>query len=216
MSYKAVLFDLDGTLLDTIDDLTDSMNHALEQLGLPARTPAECKFFVGDGIVAYAERAMGKACEDKDLLARCIALSRGEYSKRWAVKTRPYDGIPELLDELVRRGLKMTVLSNKPDDFTRLMVARLLPKWPFELVWGESAQRTKKPDPASAIQMAREMSLRPEEFLYLGDTNTDMRTAVLAGMYPVGVLWGFRPAEELLANGARVLIEHPMDTLKLL
>lgn len=216
MTFQAVCFDLDGTLLDTIGDLTDAMNYALGQLHLPQRTIEECKLFVGDGIRVYAERAMGPAGRDEDLLNRCITLSRQQYAKCWADKTRPYDGIPELLDELASRGLKMTVLSNKPDDFTKLMVERLLPRWRFDLVWGESAQRIKKPDPASARQMAADLGLKTEEFVYLGDTNTDMQTAVAAGMFPVGVLWGFRSAQELKENGAKVLIERPMETLRLL
>ena len=216
MTFQAVCFDLDGTLLDTIDDLADAMNHALSQLHLPQRSVQECKLFVGDGIRVYAERAMGPASRDEELLNQCITLSRQQYAKCWADKTRPYEGIPELLDELTARGLKMTVLSNKPDDFTRLMVQRLLPRWRFDLVWGESAQRIKKPDPASARQMAADLGLRTADFLYLGDTNTDMQTAVAAGMFPVGVLWGFRSAQELTDNGAKVLIERPADVLTLL
>jgi len=216
MTFQAICFDLDGTLLNTIDDLADCMNEALGQLGLPPLSVEQCKLFVGDGLRVYAERAMGPASQDEELLGRCIALTRDQYTRRWADKTRPYEGVAELLDELTARGLKMTVLSNKPDTFTKLIVEKLLPRWRFDLVWGESPQRIKKPDPTSARQMAADLGLAPADFLYLGDTNTDMQTAVAAGMFPVGALWGFRSAQELTDNGAKVLIERPMDVLALL
>ena len=216
MKYKAVLFDLDGTLLDTIEDLADSMNRTLKRLGFPPRTVGECKYLVGDGVEAFARRSLPEAHRDAPTIAKCIAGIREEYSKRWAEKTHPYKGIPELLDALTQRGVRMTVLSNKPHDFTRLMVAELLPHWQFDLVWGEGPDTPRKPDPGGAIAMARKLGIESGEFLYVGDTNTDMQTANAAGMYAVGALWGFRTAEELLANGAKVLVESPLDLLDLL
>lgn len=216
MRYDAVLFDLDGTLLDTIEDLVDSMNHALALQGFPPRTVAEGKRFVGDGVEAFARRSLPQDHPDDATLARCITDMRADYVRRWAVKTRPYDGIPELLDALVARSVRLAVLSNKPDEFTKLMVAKFLDRWAFEIVRGALPDVPRKPDPAGAFGIAEEMSLPPQRFLYVGDTNTDMQTAVDAGMYAVGVLWGFRDAAELNDNGARVLVGHPREITDLL
>ncbi|MCR4411808.1 MAG: HAD-IA family hydrolase, partial [Thermoguttaceae bacterium] len=127
-----------------------------------------------------------------------------------------YEGIPELLDALVARRLPMAVLSNKPQEFTRLCVERLLPRWRFATVVGAGAALPRKPDPTGALCIASEFGVSAERILYLGDTNTDMQTAVAAGMYPVGALWGFRTRDELLASGARALVERPADVLRLI
>jgi len=216
MTHQAVLFDLDGTLLDTIEDLADSMNAALGALGFATRTVAQCKRFVGDGIVQYALRALPEGGRDDGTVERCIELMRGEYSQRWRAKTRPYEGIAELLDGLTQRGVAMSVLSNKPDDFTRLMVREMLGDWRFEAVRGVRADGVKKPDPAGAIEIARQLGIEPAAFLYVGDTNTDMKTGIAAGMHAVGCTWGFRDAEELLAHGAQVLIDRPTELLGVL
>jgi len=216
MEYKAVLFDLDGTLLDTIQDLTDSMNRALGRFGFPRRSVEECKLFVGDGVDVFARRALPESHRDTETIAKLAAAVRTEYAGRWAEKTHPYDGIPELLDALTERGMKIAVLSNKPDDLTRLMVAELLPHWHFELVWGARPDLPKKPDPTGAIKIIERLAIEARQVLYLGDTNTDMKTASAAGMYAVGALWGFRTAEELTQNGAKNLIEHPTKLLELL
>jgi phosphoglycolate phosphatase len=216
MTFRAVLFDLDGTLLDTLDDLADSTNLALRQLGLPEHPVESFKQFIGDGIENLIRRAVPEQRRDAATLAECVALTRQHYSVRWAEKTRPYEGIAELLSTLAARGVCMAVLSNKPHDFTQLCVERLLAGWRFEIVLGAVPTLPKKPDPAGARQIARRLSLEPAEIVYLGDTGTDMQTAVAAGMFPVGALWGFRAADELLANGARVLIQHPLDLLRVL
>ena len=216
MQYDAVLFDLDGTLLDTIDDLVDSMNHALVLQGFAPRTVAEGKLFVGDGVEAFARRALPQDQPDDQTLQRCIADMRKDYADRWSAKTRLYDGVADLLDALVDRSVRMAILSNKPDEFTKIMVAEFLGQWPFEIVRGALPDVPRKPDPVAAIRITEEMGVAAERFLYVGDTNTDMKTGVGAGMYAVGVLWGFRQAAELNDNGARVLVDHPRDILDLL
>jgi phosphoglycolate phosphatase len=216
MNFKAVLFDLDGTLLDTIDDLTDSMNIALNHFGFPGHDPRACKMFVGDGVEMFAFRALPENSRDQATVKKCAFLMRQEYKKRWAKRTRPYEGIPELLDELTSRNLKMAILSNKPDDATKEMVAEILSKWRFHPVTGAQLSVPKKPDPTLAVQISQELRVSPERFLYLGDTGTDMKTAQGAGMFAVGVLWGFRSAEELMDSGAQVLVEHPGEVLQLL
>ena len=216
MKYRGVIFDLDGTLLDTIEDLTDSMNAALGELGFAPRTVDECKFFVGDGRDAFAGRALGESHQDDATVARCVSLMSENYRQNWGVKTCPYEGIPELLGALSGIGISMAVLSNKYDESVKMMVGHFFGGVDFRIVRGALAAVRRKPDPAAAVAIAVELGIDPGEFLYLGDTDTDMRTAVAAGMHPVGVLWGFRPREELIANGAGTLIERPSDLLRLI
>jgi phosphoglycolate phosphatase len=216
MPCQAVLFDLDGTLLDTIDDLADAANAALAAMGFPPHSVATYKLLVGDGIEALIHRVLGEAASDPKTVARGIELTRNEYALRWAIKTRPYPGVVDLLDELARRGVPMGVISNKPDDFTRLCVARHLPGDHFAVVQGATPELAKKPDPRGALDVAAKIGVAPADVLYLGDTNTDMQTAVAAGMFPVGALWGFRTAEELLENGAAKLVHSPLDVLRFL
>lgn len=217
MKFRAVIFDLDGTLLDTIEDLADSMNAALSVLGFPEKTAAECKILVGDGLDAFIRRALPPTCAaDAAAAGKLKDLVRAEYRARQAVKTRPYPGIREMLEELSRRGIPMAILSNKPHDTTRSVVDRQFPDISFVFVFGHRDDVPAKPDPAGALEIAGRLNLKPEEILYVGDTNTDMRTAKAAGMFAAGVLWGFRTAEELRKNGAAVLVAAPADLLDLL
>jgi phosphoglycolate phosphatase len=209
--FKAVVFDLDGTLLDTLDDLADCMNAALRELGLKDHPDvSHHKYFVGDGVRNYILRVLPEDKRaDEELIARLSATYRRNYAAGWKVKTRPYDGVPQTLAELRRRGLRLAVLSNKPDEFSKATVAAFFEPGLFELVVGAGDDMPLKPDPAAALEIARRMGLAPADFLYVGDTATDMKTAVAAGMFPVGAMWGFRPAEELKGSGARVLIKRP-------
>jgi len=213
MKFKAVLFDLDGTLLDTIDDLADSMNSVLEKHGFPKHGIDKYKYFVGDGMDVLVRRALPVFLKDESVIAGCIAAMKEEYSFRWADKTRPYDGIPELLDAFSASGVRLSILSNKPHEPTVAVVSRMLADWKFEMVVGVRDGVPRKPDPAAAISIAKSLGIVPDEFLYLGDTNTDMKTAVAAGMFPAGALWGFRTADELILAGARILVRYPDDLL---
>jgi phosphoglycolate phosphatase len=212
--YKAVLFDLDGTLLNTIDDLADAMNAALAACGLPTRTASECKYFVGDGVRCFAQRALPPDRRDEATLGKIISLYSDAYSKNWGNKTRPYEGIPELLDALAARRLKAIVYSNKPDEFTNLTVRKLLAKWEFAAIVGARENFPNKPDPKASLDILGKLGLRPAEVVYVGDTGTDMQTATAAGMFAAGALWGFRTAKELLENGAKILLERPTDLIE--
>jgi phosphoglycolate phosphatase len=145
----------------------------------------------------------------------CLLAMRAEYSSRWRENTRPYEGIPELLDALRDLQVRMAILSNKADDFTREMVRILLPHWVFDAVVGARPDVPKKPDPAAALKIARGLAISPVRILYLGDSGVDMQTARAAGMFPAGALWGFRTAAELKASGAQTLIRRPMDLVGL-
>jgi len=141
---------------------------------------------------------------------------REAYAKCWDNKTRPYAGVAAMLDGLVERGVPMVVLSNKPHDFTNLCVDKLLPGWTFDLVLGVTEARPTKPDQTGVREIVDTLGIAPERFLYVGDTGTDMRTATAAGMHAVGVTWGFRGRDELIANGAKTLIDRPEELLTLL
>lgn len=217
MRFRAVTFDLDGTLLDTIEDLTDSMNAALAGLGYPERSIAESKRLVGDGLDTFVRRVLPpEVSDDPSVAARLREQMRDEYKRRNSVKTRLYEGMAELLDALTERGISMAVLSNKPHDSTLEIVRKYFPRWTFGAIFGARDGVPIKPDPAAALEIARILHLAPAEILYLGDTNTDMWTANRAGMFAVGALWGFRTAAELKEAGARALIRHPLDLLPLL
>jgi phosphoglycolate phosphatase len=217
MRAEAVLFDLDGTLLDTLEDLGDSMNAALASLGFPPHSLKSYRYFVGDGVRVLALRALPETRRtDEELVSLCVKRMREEYGRRWNVKTRPYAGIPELLDALAERGVRMCVLSNKPHPAVIEVMRFYFGKWEFAAAFGEQPEFPKKPDPAAAFEIARLVGVPPEAFLYVGDTDTDMRTAVAARMRPVGALWGFRTEGELRGAGAEVLLARPQDLVSLL
>ncbi|MHC4248047.1 MAG: HAD family hydrolase [Planctomycetota bacterium] len=216
MRFRAVLFDLDGTLLDTVDDLADSANAIFERAGFPQHPISAYKIFVGEGLRRFVERALPEASLDEETILRTMGEMREEYGRRWADKTRPYDGVESMLDRLGELGVRASVLSNKPDEFTKKCVAKLLPGRAFEIVMGARDGTPRKPDPAGAVEIASRMGLEPAEFLYLGDTNIDMRTAIAAGMFAVGALWGFRDEAELREAGAQELVRSPAEVLALL
>ena len=211
MKYKAAIFDLDGTLLNSIDDLADSCNNALEKLGFPTHTIECYKVFVGDGMRKLVERSLPEDSRDEETLAKCFAEMREQYSRAWAVKSKPYAGILEMLKKLEQTGMKLAVLSNKPDDFTKLCVDRFLQEIEFTIVCGVCPDRPAKPDPTGALAIANEFGVAPKDIIYLGDTNTDMQTANTAGMFAVGAIWGFRTKSELEEFGAHKTIEHPSE-----
>lgn len=212
MKYKAVMFDLDGTLLDTIQDLAESMNAVLQKLGFPQHSVDKYRYFVGDGMEKLAQRAL--PVESEEVVSTCVDAMREEYGRRWDLKTRPYPGIEKMLDELKRRGLVLTVFSNKPDDFTKMVVSHYFGDDRFAVVMGAKLF-SPKPDPAGALHISEQLGIDPGQFVYVGDTNTDMRTAVGAGMYPVGVAWGFRTEQELVESGAEVVVRTPGELFNL-
>jgi len=213
---RGVIFDLDGTLLDTLADIGESTNQALAELGFPPHPLDSYRRFVGDGVPSLAKRALPPSHRDAESIARCAAGMRRAYAERWSRKTVPYPGIEALLDGLAERGVALAVLSNKPDEFCHVVIGHFFGSGRFRTVVGARPEAAHKPDPSSALEIARDLELEPREILYVGDTDTDMRTAVNAGMVAVGALWGFRDAEELSAAGARSLVRVPADVLDLL
>ena len=215
MKFRALIADLDGTLLDTLQDVADSTNAALARLGLPSHDTSAYRYFVGDGRKSMALRSLPEERRDDATLNTLIEYINEEYTAHWMDTTQPFDGIPDMLDALTSRGVRLAVLSNKPHHYTTQMISHLLPRWRFEIVRGESPETPRKPDPAGALAIMRQMELDPDACVYIGDSGIDMQTATAAGLYAVGVLWGFRPADEMVAHGARTLVEHPMDIVRL-
>lgn len=213
--YDAAVFDLDGTLLDTLQDIADSVNAALAAEGLAGHPADSYRLMVGNGMDVLVERAVAGRLEGNASLDRCRERARLEYAGRYNTATRPYDGVPELLDTLSARGLRLAVLSNKPDEYTVKIIREYLDGY-FEIVRGARPDFPKKPDPTQALDILFSMGATPERALMIGDSGGDMETALRAGMVPVGVLWGFREEQELRASGASALIARPADLLALL
>ncbi len=213
--FKAVVFDLDGTLLNTIEDIGNSMNLVLESMGFPLHTIPEYKILVGKGMHNLVTSSLPPDSRDNRTVDICFEKMFEEYSSRWGDKTHPYPGIPELLDSLTEKEIKLAILSNKTHPITLLVVDKFLHKWNFEAVFGERPGVPRKPDPASAFEVMEILNIPGEEIIYLGDSGSDMETANSAGMYAVGALWGFRNADELMEHGAKLMIQTPEELLKL-
>ena len=212
--FRAVLFDLDGTIADTLADLANAVNWALEQIGCPPCPVDSYRYKVGDGVREMCQRAL--PADRQELTDQVLRLMRCRYDEHCFDLTRLYPGISELVSALAERQFKLAVLSNKPDEFTKRMIGHYFKPSPFANVRGQLLGVPLKPDPTAALQLAQELGITPAHWLYLGDTNTDMRTARAAGMHPVGVLWGFRDREELLDSGAEHIVAKPQDVLALL
>lgn len=213
MDFKAVLFDLDGTLFNSVHDLAESVNKALEQENLPTHEIDAYNYFVGDGFKNLIKRALSKDLQnDEKLVERILENSRSEYITRMDRYSYPYPQIDTMLNELTARGFRLCVLSNKPDAQTKELVQKHFSQWTFEFVFGARPEKHEiKPNPSAAFEICELMHLQPQDYLYLGDTSTDMQTANAAGMWAVGVLWGFRPESELEEHGAKWLLENPMQ-----
>ncbi|HOJ13726.1 MAG TPA: HAD-IA family hydrolase [Deltaproteobacteria bacterium] len=208
---RAVIFDMDGTLLDTIEDIARSMNEALGLLGFPAHPVDRYLDFVGDGIDALARRALPGDVSDDALVHKAVLEMRRIYASSWACTTRPFAGVPEMLDVLAARGVKMAILSNKLDAFTKDMAATLLPRWRFEVVQGLEPGLARKPDPEGALRCARLMGVAGAECAFVGDSVIDILTGKSAGMMTVGVLWGYQDGARLASAGADALVAHPSE-----
>jgi phosphoglycolate phosphatase len=214
MHLHAAIFDLDGTLLDSLHDIGAAMNHALAAQGLPVHPLADYRRFVGEGVRVLVSRAVPAGHEA--LHERVMAAYKAFYAEHRLDHTRPYPGMLELLARLHGEGVKLAVLSNKPDADTKRLVEALLPDVRFGAVYGERAGVPRKPDPTAALGVAAELGVAPGDCAFIGDTAVDMDTARAADMYGVGVTWGFRDEEELQAHGARVLARTADELLQAL
>jgi len=211
MPFKAVIFDLDGTLLDTLQDLANSYNRVLKNMGFPTHPVDAYRYFVGEGARVCMTRALPAENRDVVTIDTSLQMFRDDYAQNWNIYTKPYKGIPEMLKALSELDLKMAILSNKPQEDTEKCVKKFLSNWKFEVIFGQKDSVPKKPDPTAALEISRLLGVLPEEFFFIGDTPIDMKTATAAGMVPFGVLWGFRSIDELIKSGARATIKTATD-----
>lgn len=210
----AVIFDLDGTLLNTLGDLRAATNHALEVRGLPPHSMEEIRQFIGNGIRLLICRAMPEGTPEAEIDA-ALDDFKAYYAAHIHDRTVPYDGIPQLLTALRKRGIKVAVLSNKIDSASQQLIEYFFPG-KTDVVFGEHVGVPRKPDPISCRMVMQQLGVQPEQVLYVGDSGTDMQTAKNAGLYAVGVTWGFRSKEVLLEYGADVLVHRPEQILQIL
>lgn len=206
---RAVVFDLDGTLLNTLDDIADSMNAVLSRRGLPEHPVDAYKGFVGDGARMLVTRALPRDGCTGGLIDECEQDFKSVYGRNWKVKTRAYPGINELLLRLKKERVPLGILSNKPHVYTLQCVQELLPEGVFKAILGQNDGVPPKPDPAGARMISSRLGVGLNQILYVGDTGVDMQTGRRSGMVPIGVLWGFREARELREHGAHALVERP-------
>lgn len=205
-----LIFDLDGTLVDSLPGIAASLNRTLEMHGLPGHSNAAIQSFVGNGVKMLVQRA-APAGSDPGLIDSLVALFKKDYDQSWRSGTKPYAGIMNLLNDLQRAGYAMAVLSNKTHDFTVDMVAGLFPNIHFGKVLGQREGVPQKPHPAGAFHIAEALGYRPETCVFIGDSTVDLETARNADMPAIAVLWGYHDREKLIAAGAEIVIEHPSD-----
>lgn len=215
MKFSGVLFDLDGTLLNTIDDLAESMNSVLEKHGLPQHPNSAYKYFVGEGMENLVRKSIPLNVSTDDFVRALFNEMEQIYRKRWNFKTKPYDGITEVLLTIKQSGLRIGVLSNKIHDVTCETVHYFFSMVEFDTIIGHRDFK-RKPSPDAAFFIAQQWGISPDQILYVGDSMVDMQTATNASMVPAGVLWGFRDKKELLENGARYILDKPLDILTIL
>lgn len=214
MTYNTVIFDMDGTILNTLEDLKDSVNYALDQMGYPSRTLDEVRRFVGNGARLLIERAVpaGTTKEDCD---KCLEIYSKHYATNMQNKTRPYDGIMDLLKELKERKYKLAIVSNKFDTAVKALCKDHYDEY-IKVAIGESQNVARKPAPDSVFTAMKELGSNGEESIYVGDSDVDAQTAHNAGLKCVGVTWGFRSREILLNAGADYIIDEPMELVQIL
>lgn len=208
---SAIIFDLDGTLIDSLADIAESINLMLDARGYPRCHPEAFKAMVGDGMEKLVERALPPEVHTPELIATCVEEYRAFYEQNWNVRTTIYPGIEDLLGTLRAQGLKLGVISNKAHRFTVPMCAHFFGEGFFDAVLGQRNDVPRKPAPAGAFEMAATLGVPVEACAYVGDSGVDMNFGVNAGMRRIGVRWGFRSEQELLATGAEVLVGHPRE-----
>lgn len=214
---KLVIFDMDGTLLNTLDDLADSCNHILRQYGYPAHPVAAYKYFVGDGIRKLIERTVPNEVLQKPELLHSIETDfLAYYTLHKIDKTAPYEGMIPVLNQLQSKNVQIAVASNKIHREIAPLLDYYFPSIKFAAAMGQKPEVPTKPNPDVVYEILAQTQIKKEETLYVGDTAVDMKTGKSAGIYTIGVLWGFRAEKELIENGADELIQNPEDLLPLI
>ena len=212
---KSIIFDLDGTLLNTIEDLANACNYALTTLGYKTHEVEKYKTFVGNGRYKLVERMLPEDRRDMENIEKALKLFDTYYEKHMIDMTKPYDGIMEMLDSLINRGINIAVVSNKPHEFTTEVVKNYF-RDRFKVVYGHKKNTKEKPDPWAVLEVIEEFNVNKDECLYIGDSEIDINTAKNAGVKSVGVEWGFRGKGELEAAGANYIVNKPEQILEIL
>lgn len=211
MSYKGVIFDLDGTLVDTLEDIADAANQTLKKHQYTPHGIESYRYFVGDGLQKLIERIIPAKDRQKETIVSMMESFKVFYQRCWCRKSQPYEGIVAMVGGLLKEEIKLGVLSNKPHSFTQLLVAKFFSENQFVSVQGQIENLPKKPDPAGAFIIADKMALNPGQIVFVGDTSIDMRTGRNAGMKTIGVEWGFRNHLELEEAGAELVVQKPHE-----
>ncbi len=215
MKFKAFIFDLDGTLTDSVQDLMESVNFALSSQNFPTLSLEEAIKKIGNGIDKLVIDALPeKQRENKKIIARSLELMAQKYSQSWQNNTCLYPGIADLLDQLMINKIPMAILSNKPDPFLQEIVKFLMGKWEFMVIFGARSGMPLKPNPQSTLEVIKQMNIDPHEIAFVGDGDTDIKTALGAGIHPIAVTWGLRSVEELTQVGAKTFINKPLELLE--
>ncbi|MGQ7947647.1 HAD family hydrolase [Flavobacterium sp. WC2509] len=214
MKYKAIIFDLDGTLINSLEDIADAMNKVLTDKNYPTHSYESYNYFIGNGLRKLVSRALPESNKNESEIDRCYEAMMTIYGENCIKKTKPYDGIQALLDELGSLNIPISVLSNKSDVLTKRITQAIFPD-SFEPVIGLTSEEFKKPNPFTAIQISKQLNCTPSEIIFVGDSGIDMQTATQAGMHAVGVSWGYRTKDELLSEGAKLLLNQPSDLMEL-
>ena len=212
MEKKTIIFDLDGTLLDSLKDIVISVNQVLEKLGYEAHTQEEYKQFIGDGAKKLLLRALPNGISDQTV-QKALELFTDIYSKTIHSNTKPYKGIYEMLDSLKKNNFSLNLLSNKPHQFTLKYYDIFFKQYEFDFVYGQSEDFPKKPNPKTALHIANSLQIASEDIYFIGDTSTDIKTANNAKMQSIGVVWGMRDESELKSNGANYIVHTPSEIL---
>jgi phosphoglycolate phosphatase len=211
LQLKGAIFDLDGTLVNTLDDIADTMNSILKQNGMPIHPTEKYKYLVGEGIFELTKRVLPPEQWSDENAKEFVLQFRALYDQTWHDKSLPYPGIVDLLKTLEQRGIKLGVLSNKPDSFVQKIIAWFFPDIHFCGISGEIPFTPAKPDPSLALDIAAKMKLNTHQIAFIGDSGIDIQTGLNAVMYPIGVSWGFRPVEEMISTGASVVVDTPAE-----
>ena len=213
--YRAVIFDLDGTLLNTIEDLADAVNSGLETLGYKPQPLEKFYRFVGNGAVKLCTRALADCSTNTDDISKLHELFSENYRKHCTDKTIPYEGIKEMLVSLNEKGIKRAVASNKPDEFTKSLITSYFGDGLFSSVHGKREGRSTKPSPDIVNDILKELDIEKDDVVLAGDSDVDIMTAENAGIDSIGCTWGFRPKEELASAGAVYLADSAEKLLKI-